>query len=55
MINIKINVELIYNDHKTLISIADLIDYFQFIQDKHLSLLNNSWLLIYKIYLFHYN
>ena len=49
---LKINVELIYNDHKTLISIADLIDYFQFIQDKHLSLLNNSWLLIYKIYLF---
>jgi SNF2 family DNA or RNA helicase/uncharacterized Zn finger protein len=49
---LKINVELIYNDHKTLISINDLIDYIQFIQDKHLSLLNNSWLLIYKIYLF---
>ncbi|MDD3630937.1 MAG: SWIM zinc finger family protein, partial [Bacteroidales bacterium] len=49
---LKINVELVYKDHKTLISIEDLIDYFQFIQDKHLSLLNDSWLLIYKIYLF---
>jgi len=49
---LKTSIELVYSNHKTLISVDDFIDYLQFIQYKHLSLLNDSWLLIYKIYLF---